>query len=164
MSNSEEYSKSQRPYREGVGMVVFNKDKKILVGRRIDNTVESWQMPQGGIERGENPQTAALRELTEEVGTANVEIVAETSDWLYYDLPPELSNKLWNGRYAGQMQKWYLMRFLGEDSEINIHTAHPEFAEWDWSDFAVLPELIVGFKKELYTKVVDEFSSHFENI
>jgi putative (di)nucleoside polyphosphate hydrolase len=119
-------------------------------------------MPQGGIERRETPRQAAFRELLEEVGTDKVEILAETNDWLYYDLPPEFANKLWNGRYAGQMQKWFLMRFLGEDSDININTAHPEFAEWCWNDISTLPELIVDFKKALYARVVSEFSSHFE--
>lgn len=151
----------QKPYREGVGMMVVNHENKVLVGRRIDNDTEAWQMPQGGIERGENPRTAALRELLEEVGTNKVEIIAETNEWLYYDLPPQFSNKLWNGRYAGQMQKWFLMRFLGEDSDININTAHPEFAEWSWNDVVTLPDLIVDFKKDLYTRVVKEFSSHF---
>ena len=152
----------QKPYREGVGMMVFNHENKVLVGRRIDNDTEAWQMPQGGIERGENPRTAALRELMEEVGTNKVEIIAETNEWFYYDLPPEFSNKLWNGRYAGQMQKWFLMRFIGEDSDINIKTAHPEFAEWSWNAISTLPDLIVDFKRDLYSRVVNEFSSHFK--
>lgn len=155
---------SQKPYREGVGMMVLNPEGKVLVGRRIDNDTEAWQMPQGGIERGENPATAAMRELMEEVGTNKVEIIAETNEWFYYDLPPQFSEKLWNGRYAGQMQKWFLMRFIGEDSDINIHTAHPEFAEWAWNDHNTLSKLIVDFKKDLYARVVAEFSSHFENI
>lgn len=155
---------SQRPYREGVGMMVLNKEGKVLVGRRIDNDTEAWQMPQGGIERGEDPRTAALRELMEEIGTNNVDILAESADWHYYDLPPQFANKLWNGRYAGQMQKWYLMRFLGEDSEININTPHPEFAEWAWNSHNTLADLIVDFKKDLYARVLQEFSSHFENI
>lgn len=151
----------QRPYREGVGMMVLNSHNQVLVGRRIDNDVEAWQMPQGGIDNGENPQQAALRELREEIGTDAVEILAETSDWLYYDLPDALANKLWHGRYAGQMQKWFLMRFVGNESDININTAIPEFAEWDWKEVHTLPELIVDFKRNLYHRVIAEFSSHF---
>ncbi len=157
-------SKSQKPYRESVGMMVLNADGKILCGRRIDNDVEAWQMPQGGIERGENPQIAAMRELMEEMGTNNVEIIAEAKDWHYYDLPEHLASRLWNGRYAGQMQKWFLMRFLGTDADINIETPHPEFGEWGWKTPQDLPELIVDFKKELYEQVLAEFSSHLAKL
>jgi putative (di)nucleoside polyphosphate hydrolase len=153
-------SNSQRPYREGVGMMVLNHENKVLVGRRIDNDTEAWQMPQGGIDRGENPQQAAMRELMEEMGTDKVEIITETREWFYYDLPPSLANKLWNGRYAGQMQKWFLMRFLGTDADININTKIPEFAEWGWNDISTLPDLIVDFKRDLYRRVIEDFSSH----
>lgn len=154
-------SLSQKPYREGVGMMVLNPQNQVLVGRRIDNDTEAWQMPQGGIDRGETPTQAAFRELREEIGTDKVEIISETNEWLYYNLPEPIASKLWNGRYAGQMQKWFLMRFIGNDSDININTHHPEFAEWTWESITNLPNLIVEFKKELYNKVISEFSSHF---
>lgn len=143
-------------------MMVLNNENKVLVGRRIDNDTEAWQMPQGGIDRGETPEQAAMRELMEEMGTNKVEILAVTNEWLYYDLPPQFANKLWNGRYAGQMQKWFLMRFLGTDADINIQTKIPEFAEWAWNDVATLPDLIVDFKRDLYARVIEEFSSHFQ--
>ena len=149
-------------YRPCVGMMVFNSARKILVGKRLDNQTEAWQMPQGGIDKGENPRDAALRELSEEIGTANVEIIAETEDWLRYDLPEHLVGKLWKGRYRGQEQKWFVMRFLGSDSEIDLHTHHPEFSDWQWADIGALPDLIVPFKQALYADLVDRFRSLVE--
>ncbi|MDD3444326.1 MAG: RNA pyrophosphohydrolase, partial [Zavarzinia sp.] len=115
-------------------------------------------MPQGGIDEGEEPQTAALRELGEEIGTEKAEIIAESTDWLTYDLPAELVPQVWKGRYRGQRQKWYAMRFLGTDADIDIATKHPEFAAWRWVEHQTLPDLIVPFKRSLYEAVVAEFA------
>lgn len=144
-------------YRPCVGIMLINKLGLVFVGRRIDNSADKWQMPQGGIDDGENPQEAAFRELMEEVGTANAEVVASLDEWLYYDLPDELKGKMWGGKYLGQRQRWFAMRFLGEDSEINIQTEEPEFQEWKWIEREQLPDLIVEFKRELYKKVLKEF-------
>lgn len=144
-------------YRPCVGMMVLNEMGKVFVGQRIDNPGEAWQMPQGGIDKGEEPHAAALRELKEEIGTANVEIIAQTEDWLRYDLPEDLIGVLWQGRFRGQEQKWFLMRFKGQESEINIATPDPEFNAWQWVAMARLPELIVPFKRALYAELVERF-------
>jgi len=145
------------PYRPCAGMMVINNDGHVFVGARLDNDADAWQMPQGGIDEGEDPREAALRELREEIGTDNVQIIAEIDDWLTYDLPDELMGKMWKGRYGGQKQKWFLMRFLGQNSDINIKTDHPEFRAWEWAPTSSLPERIVPFKKELYAQIVDNF-------
>jgi putative (di)nucleoside polyphosphate hydrolase len=152
-------SMTDLPYRPGVGVMLLNRSGRVFVGQRIDNTAEAWQMPQGGIDEGEDPLTTALREMEEETGIAAhlVEIVTETSGWLTYDLPQDLVGKLWKGRYRGQRQKWYLARFLGEDSDVNLETAHPEFRAWKWADHAELPHLIVPFKQRLYHEILDSF-------
>jgi putative (di)nucleoside polyphosphate hydrolase len=151
-------------YRLGVGMMVLNHHGRVLVCQRADmaqtGLMDAWQMPQGGIDHDETPQTAAFRELEEEIGTANVTVLAESNDWLSYDLPRELSDKLWGGRYIGQRQKWFLMRYDGYESEINLTTPHPEFVAYKWIDPAELPELIVGFKQDLYRKVLAEFHDY----
>lgn len=149
------------PYRPCVGVMLLNRHGKVFVGQRIDNTAEAWQMPQGGIDDGEDPRQTALRELEEETGiTASlVRVVAESDDWLSYDLPDDLIGKLWKGRYRGQRQKWFLAEFLGEDSDVRLETAHPEFRAWKWVDAADLPHMIVPFKKELYGKVLAAFAS-----
>jgi len=146
------------PYRSGVGLVLFNPQGLVWVGRRIDEKNGAWQMPQGGIDEGEAPEQAALRELEEEIGTARAEIVGETAGWLTYDLPPDLVGKVWKGRYRGQKQKWFALRFTGSDADIRIDTEHPEFAEWRWVEFEQLTELIVPFKRELYARVTEEFA------
>lgn len=146
------------PYRPCVGIMLLNREGLVFVARRIDNTAEAWQMPQGGIDKGEEPRETALREMEEEIGTRNAEIVAESREWLAYDLPEHLVPKLWGGKYRGQTQKWFAMRFLGEDSEINIATKHPEFSHWKWVKPKELPELIVPFKRDLYERIVKEFS------
>ena len=144
-------------YRRGVGVLLFNRDGQVLVAKRRDTAGEAWQMPQGGIDQGEDPRAAALRELEEEIGTRNAEIVAETRSWLMYDLPDELIGKIWGGRYRGQAQKWFAARFLGKDAEIDLGKHHdPEFSEWKWAPLAQLPELIVGFKRDLYKAIVAE--------
>ena len=145
------------PYRPCVGIMLLNKDNKVFVGKRIDTTQEAWQMPQGGIDDGEGFQETALRELEEEIGTNKVEIISQTDDWLYYDLPEHLLGKAWKGRYKGQKQIWFLMRFLGQDNDINIDTEHPEFNTWKWMDMLELSNHIVAFKKDLYEAVIDGF-------
>lgn len=146
------------PYRPCAGMMLLNAEGKIFVGKRIDQTVEAWQMPQGGIDKKETPRDAALRELFEEIGTKNVEILREHDDWLSYDLPDELIGLKWNGRYRGQTQKWFAMRFLGSDSEINLKTSHQEFSEWRWVGPGELLEMIVVFKRPIYQKVFEAFA------
>ncbi|MCW5771130.1 MAG: RNA pyrophosphohydrolase [Rhodospirillaceae bacterium] len=142
-------------YRPGVGILLFNRTGLVFVAQRRDTPGEAWQMPQGGIDSGEEPRQAALRELEEETGTAKAEIVAETGGWLLYDLPPDLAGKMWGGRYRGQAQKWFAARFLGTDGDIDIHKHdHPEFSAWKWAPLDSLPALIVGFKRALYTEIV----------
>ncbi|MCC3861640.1 RNA pyrophosphohydrolase [Pseudemcibacter aquimaris] len=146
------------PYRPCAGIMLLNADNKVFVAKRIDTKVEAWQMPQGGIDEGEDTREAALRELEEETGINNVTIIDEYDGWLTYDLPDELYGKVWKGRYGGQSMKWYVMRFNGQDSDINIETAHPEFAEWKWSDMRDLPDMIVPFKRDIYQKLADKFA------
>ena len=146
------------PYRHGVGMMVFNDKKQIFVGKRIDNQ-EAWQMPQGGVDKGENVEVAAKRELYEETGIQSIRIIKKSDKEYIYDLPDHLLGKIWKGKYKGQKQTWYLMKFLGPDSEINIHQKHPEFNEWKWVSIDELPNLIVNFKKDLYQAVIAEFTN-----
>lgn len=147
----------EKSYRPGVGLMLLNAAGLVFVARRIDMPSAAWQMPQGGIDAGETPRQAALRELEEEIGTAKAEIIAESGDWLSYDLPPELLDGLWGGRYRGQRQKWFALRFSGADADINIATSTPEFQEWKWVEMAELPRLIVPFKRDLYRRLVAEF-------
>ena len=145
------------PYRPCVGIMLVNNEGLVFVGRRIDQTVEGWQMPQGGIDDGETPAQAALRELEEEAGTRKATIIAEMDEWLCYDLPPHLLGIALHGRYRGQRQKWIAMRFTGEDSDIDIKTREPEFAAWKWLALEALPRLIVPFKRDTYAKVIAAF-------
>ncbi|MGH6889376.1 MAG: RNA pyrophosphohydrolase [Rhizomicrobium sp.] len=145
------------PYRPCVGVMLINKDGEVFVGRRIDQTVEGWQLPQGGIDDGESPAEAAFRELEEEIGTRNAVLLREYDDWLSYDLPAHLLGVALHGRFRGQRQKWLAMRFRGTDSEINIRTAEPEFGEWKWLPVDSLPRLVVSFKRDTYAKVIDAF-------
>ena len=138
--------------------MVFNDEKKIFVGKRIDNQ-EAWQMPQGGIDKDEDIESAAKRELFEETGIQSIRIIKRSEKIYTYDLPQHLLGKIWKGKYKGQKQTWFLIKFLGPDSEININQKHPEFSEWMWVDIQKLPELIVSFKKDLYLSVVKEFSN-----
>ncbi|RYE06091.1 MAG: RNA pyrophosphohydrolase [Rickettsiaceae bacterium] len=147
------------PYRPGVGMVIINQKNQIFLGRRIDTRIEAWQMPQGGIDLGETPSCAALREMMEETGTNKGLIIAESKYWYSYDLPKFLIPKLWNGSFKGQKQKWFLIRFIGSDSDININTDTPEFGEWRWSSSSELPKVIIPFKRKLYEAVLKEFQS-----
>ena len=137
-------------YRRCVGLVVINKDGLVFVGKRIDSNLNAWQMPQGGIENGESPRNAGLRELKEEIGTNNVKLIGEIDNWLNYDIPEKLSSKLWNGKYRGQTQKWLAFRFLGNDDEINIDTKDPEFKEWKWEEHKKLADLAVPFFSNLF--------------
>ena len=150
------------PYRPGVGIMLVNTQNRALVARRIDTTSEAWQMPQGGIDPGESPLDCALRELKEEIGTDRAELIAESPDWHHYDLPASLVPKIWKGQYRGQKQRWFLMRFTGVDSDINLETEHPEFLEWKWTPLHTLPELIVPFKRELYAELVLRFQSYLK--
>jgi putative (di)nucleoside polyphosphate hydrolase len=145
------------PYRLGVGMMLFNRAGLVFIARRIDNTAEAWQMPQGGVDAGEELRPAAMRELLEEIGTDKASIVAESADWYYYDLPDALVPKIWGGKYRGQKQKWFALRFEAEDSAINIATEHPEFSTWKWAPMDTLPDVIVPFKRALYAALVAEF-------
>lgn len=150
------------PYRPGVGIMLVNRPGLVFVGQRYDSVAEAWQMPQGGIDPGEDPYTAALRELEEETGVPPhlVEPLAETADWLTYDLPPELLGLLWKGRYRGQRQKWYALRFLGNDTDVRLdahaHNGHAEFSDWRWATLDQLADLIVPFKRDLYAQLIAE--------
>jgi putative (di)nucleoside polyphosphate hydrolase len=147
------------PYRPCVGIMLLNNQGLVFTGRRIDQVIEAWQMPQGGIDPGEVPFAAAIRELEEEIGVTPdmVSLRHESRQWLTYDLPPELIGKAWKGKYRGQRQKWFAFSFLGQDQHININTVHPEFEAWQWLPMEVLTERIVPFKRALYQQLVDEF-------
>ncbi len=147
------------PYRPCVGVLLFNAQGQVFVGQRIDMVQEAWQMPQGGIDPGEDPRDTALRELEEETGVTpdKVEVLAETREWLRYDLPPNLVNRVWRGRYRGQEQKWFAARFLGTDTDIDIDTLHPEFSDWRWSPVGELTANAIAFKRALYEAVIAEF-------
>jgi len=146
------------PYRKGTGLMMVNRRGEVFVARRIDMPSEAWQMPQGGIDKGESPREAAMRELKEEIGTDKAKIIAESAGWLTYDLPADLVPKLWGGRYRGQTQKWFLLRFTGKDSDIDIETDHPEFLYWKWAALHDLPKLLVPFKRKLYEDLLEEFA------
>ena len=145
------------PYRPCVGIMLFNQDGKVFVGKRIDQSVEGWQMPQGGIDKGETPKQAALRELQEEVGTDKAEIMAEMDDWVTYDLPGPLVGVAFRGKYKGQRQKWFALRFTGNDADIDLTSHEPEFSAFQWVSLAALPGLIVPFKRETYKAVIAAF-------
>jgi putative (di)nucleoside polyphosphate hydrolase len=146
------------PYRSGVGIMLVNAQGLVLVAQRIDMPSDAWQMPQGGIDKGEAPIEAAWREMKEEIGTDRAELMAESHDWFTYDLPRDLAPRLWRGRFRGQRQKWFAFRFTGADRDIDITSNdHPEFSAWRWASMADLPLLIVPFKQRLYQQLVDEF-------
>ncbi|MDF7777151.1 RNA pyrophosphohydrolase [Sphingomonas sp. AOB5] len=152
--------RSALPYRPCAGVMLMNREGRIFVGQRLDSTLEAWQMPQGGIDEGEDAYEAAVRELWEETGVeaGKVELIAEAPDELWYDLPDDLIGKVWKGKWRGQRQRWFLFRFLGDDGDVNIATAHPEFRAWRWSEQADLPELIVPFKRDLYRQLLIVFA------
>ena len=149
-------------YRRGIGVMLLNAEDKVFVGARIDNPEDAWQMPQGGIDADEDPWATALRELEEETGIAPrlVERIACCPERLRYELPDEWRPRLWGGKWVGQEQDWFLARFLGQDRDVNIATAHPEFREWKWVPAEQLPDLIVPFKRELYRRLLRDFAEH----
>jgi len=144
------------PMRIGVGIAVLNSENKVFVGKRIDNPLDKWQMPQGGVDSNEPLLQAMKRELLEETSIENIEVLKEFDEWLEYELPERLVAKIWRGKYRGQKQKWFIVKFLGNENEINIVTKNPEFIEWKWIDINLLPDLIVLFKKHVYEKVLLE--------
>ena len=144
------------PLRSGVGIVVLNKDNKVFVAKRIDNPKNFWQMPQGGVDDGEDFLTAAYRELEEETSIKNVELVSELDGLVSYNLPNHLLGVIWKGKYKGQIQKWFLMRYLGSDKEINIKTKKPEFLEWKWVNLEEITKLVVNFKLHVYQEVQEK--------
>lgn len=150
----------EKPLRRGVGIMLINSESLVFIGQRCDVSNEAWQMPQGGIDPGETPRAAALRELQEEIGTDNVDVIVGTRDWLSYELPPELLERMPNPRWRGQTQQWFLMRFRGADDEINVATEHPEFSAWRWVPADHFLDLVVPFKRELYRRVLEEFTSY----
>tara|TARA_B100001123_G_C15207585_1_gene985885 strand:+ start:740 stop:1213 length:474 start_codon:yes stop_codon:yes gene_type:complete len=144
------------PLRNGVGIALLNKKNKIFVGKRIDNPKNSWQMPQGGIDEGENLLAAAKRELEEETSIKSVILLKELDEWLEYNLPQNLMGKIWQGKYRGQRQKWFIMKFQGKDEEINVKTKKPEFFEWKWVEPSKLSNIVVNFKLNIYKRIQKE--------
>lgn len=153
--NRNNFENNNLPFRPGVGIMIINDKNQVFVGKRIDS--RGWQMPQGGIDLGETPSSAALREMKEEIGCEKGRIIAESKKWYSYNLPKNLIPKLWNGKYCGQKQKWFLIEFTGTDKEIDILTEIPEFDAWQWIDIAELTKMVVPFKRKLYREVLSEF-------
>ena len=151
-------SKHKLPMRIGVGIIVLNNYNQVFVGKRKDNPVNNWQMPQGGVDKGEDFITAMKRELIEETSITNIKILKEINHMFEYELPESLIGKIWKGKFRGQKQKWFITRFLGSDNEINLDTRRPEFIDWKWIDPIKLPEVIVNFKKNLYIKLLKEIN------
>jgi putative (di)nucleoside polyphosphate hydrolase len=150
------------PYRAAAGIMLLNDENKVFVAQRIDTTLEAWQMPQGGLDEGEDAEAGALRELEEETGIPShlVDILGRAPEELYYDLPADLLGKLWKGRYRGQRQTWFVARFLGTDADVNLETEHPEFRAWRWANADELVDAIVPFKRDLYREIVKAFAEH----
>ena len=144
------------PLRIGVGIIVLNKNNDVFVAKRKDNPIDKWQMPQGGVDEGEDFLSAMYRELLEETSISSIKIIKKLDYWLEYELPKNLLGVVWKGKYRGQKQKWFIVRFLGEDAEINLNTKNPEFIEWKWLDYKNLPNVIVDFKKHIYNKLLIE--------
>ena len=151
--------KRMLPLRLGVGAIVLNNKNRVFVGKRKDNPVDKWQMPQGGVNKGEKLIDAMKRELEEETGIKNIKILREIDGWSKYELPKYLLGKIWKGKYRGQKQKWFVVRFLGNDNEINLKTNKPEFIEWQWLDIENLPEVIVEFKRKVYEELLPKIKS-----
>ncbi len=149
------------PLRTGVGIILLNNENKVFVGKRKDNPIDKWQMPQGGVDKGENFEEAVKRELFEETSIKNIKILKEIDGMLEYELPKNLLGIIWKGRFRGQKQKWFIAKFIGEESEIDLETKHPEFIEWKWISIDQLPDVIVDFKKKVYLKLVEEIKQFF---
>ena len=147
------------PLRIGVGAIVLNSENKIFVGKRADNPIDKWQMPQGGVDKGENFISAMKRELKEETSIQNIKILKQIDQWFEYELPKNLLGIIWKGKFRGQKQKWFIIRFIGNESEINLKTKHPEFIEWKWIEVDDLTKVIVDFKKGVYKKLVVELKN-----
>ena len=145
--------------RQGVGVIVLNQNNEVFVAKRKDNPVDKWQMPQGGININETPFNAMKRELEEETSITTIKVLKEIDNWLEYELPPYLLGKIWKGKYRGQKQKWFIVKFIGNDGEINLNTKHPEFIEWKWIDYKSLTDVIVDFKKDVYKKLKNELKN-----
>ena len=152
-------NKKELPLRLGVGIALINHENNVFVGKRIDNPANSWQMPQGGVDKNEDLLQAAKRELEEETSIKTVKIIKELNEWQAYDLPKNLLGKLWDGKYRGQKQKWFIMKFLGKNNEINIKTERPEFLDWKWIKPSDLPAVAVDFKQSIYKKIAKELES-----
>ena len=150
---------NELPLRLGVGIIVLNNENQVFVGKRKDNPTDRWQMPQGGVDQGENLEEAMKRELKEETSIQNIKIIKELDEWTEYELPDYLLGKIWKGKYKGQRQKWFIVRFLGDDTEINLNTKYPEFIEWQWIKIENLPEVIVQFKKKVYEDLLPRIKS-----
>ena len=148
--------KKALPLRIGVGAIVLNNENKVFVGKRKDNPINKWQMPQGGVDENESFLTAMKRELDEETSIKNIQIIKELDGWFQYELPKNLLGIIWKGKFRGQKQKWFVVRFVGKENEINLNTKHPEFIEWKWVEMNKLPKIIVGFKKDVYEKLLLE--------
>lgn len=161
MDNKQIKKNSELPLRKGVGIILLNKENKVFVAKRIDNPKNFWQMPQGGIDEGENYYEAALRELEEETSILNVKFIKEIDKKLTYILPDHLIGIIWKGKFKGQIQKWFILRFVGDESEININTKKPEFLDWKWIDFEDLPKIAVDFKLNVYKSIREELSKIF---
>ena len=147
------------PLRLGVGVIVLNNKNRVFVGKRIDNPIDKWQMPQGGVNYGEDLTTAMRRELKEETGIKNIKILRKIDGWSEYELPNYLLGKIWKGKYRGQKQKWFIVRFLGKDNEIDLETGKPEFIDWQWLDIENLPGVIVEFKKKVYEELLPKIKA-----
>ena len=152
-------NKKQLPLRVGVGIILLNHKNNVFVGKRIDNPKNSWQMPQGGVNQNENFLHAARRELEEETGVKSVKLIKELNGWFKYDLPKYLLGKIWKGKYRGQKQKWFVMKFIGKNNEINVKTENPEFFDWKWIELSKLPDVAVHFKVSIYKKIKKELNS-----
>ena len=150
------------PMRQGVGIIVLNQNNKVFVGKRKDNPIDKWQMPQGGIDNNETPLKAMKRELEEETSITKIKVLKEIENYTEYELPPNLLGKIWKGKFRGQKQKWFIVKFIGNESEINLKTKHPEFIEWKWIDYNLLPDVIVHFKKKVYEKFKIELKNFID--
>ncbi len=153
-------SENKLPLRIGVGVIVLNSKNKVFVGKRKDNPVDKWQMPQGGVNSNETYLNAMKRELYEETSIKNIKILKEIDEWLEYELPKNLLGIIWKGKFRGQKQKWFIIRFIGDDNEINVNTDCPEFIEWKWIEMDSLPSIVVDFKKDVYEKVLLELKKY----